>query len=129
MRLMGIDYGTKRIGIALSDEDQKLAFPYVVFPYDKKTVMKIQELAEKEGVEAIVIGESRNFQQEENPIMSKVRIFIDRFKEVSSLPIYFEPEYLTTAEAKRHGKPGMMDASAAAIILQSYIDRHTLQTS
>ncbi len=144
MKLLGIDYGTKRVGIALSDEEGVLAFPYDVFPQDKSLSKKIAALCKEEGVAAIVIGESRDFKQRENPIMPAARALKDVLEKETGLPVYFEPEMLTTQEARRapeqeekarrrqrlrRGKArkpkkrAEVDASAAALILQGYIDR------
>src|SRR3989344_9271472 len=135
MKFLGIDYGTKRIGIALSDDEGVLAFPYEVLPQDEHLSEKIKELCEKRGVGAIVIGESRDFKQNENPIMSAVRELKSALERETGLPVHFEPEMLTSAQARRPmgklqtRKPRKkiqrksVDASAAALILQSYIDR------
>ena len=123
MRLLGIDYGALRIGIAISDEEEVLAFPLVVYPNDKSVVGKLKKLKKEEKFGAVVVGESRNFQQKENPIMERVHRFSDVIKKELNVHVYLEPEFLTTVEAKYLGKPGMTDASAAAIILQSYLDK------
>ena len=136
MKLMGIDYGTKRVGIALSDDEGRMAFPYDVLPCTKNLAEVLKTLCEEKGVSGIVVGESRDFNQEENPIMPAVHALKKTLEEKTGLPVYLEPEMLTTQEAKRlHHKisPRDMrgnreklretDASAAAIILQSYIDR------
>lgn len=127
MRFLGVDYGASRIGLALSDDGGSLAFPYAVYLNDKEFIEKIKTIYEKEGFDAVVIGESKNFQQIENTIMKEIRLFSDTiFKKNFDVPVYFEPEFLTTAEAKHYEKPGMRDASAAAIILQSYLDKQKI---
>lgn len=135
MKLLGIDYGTKRVGIALSDDEGHLAFPYAIFPQDENLSKKIKELCEKEGVGAIIIGESRDFNQKENPIMPAVRALKNVLEKETGLPIHFEPEMLTSRQARHPiGKSPMrksrkktrrksVDSAAATIILQSYIDR------
>ncbi len=134
MKLLGIDYGTKRVGIALSDDEGVLAFPYDVFPQDKSLSKKIAALCKEKGVAVIVIGESRDFKQRENPIMPAARALKDVLEKETGLPVYFEPEMLTSAQARRAPakqektrrprKRKNVDASAAALILQGYIDRH-----
>lgn len=133
MKLMGIDYGTKRVGVAVSDDAGRIAFPHQILPSDKNLINALKELCEKERVGAVVIGESRDYKQKENPIMDEVRSFAEKFSQKTGLPVHFEPEFLTSVEARR--APGKMpktrkrkapkktDAHAAAIILQSYIDR------
>ncbi len=135
MKLLGIDYGTKRVGIALSDDEGRLAFPSSTLPQDKNLVGKIKELCENESVSIIVIGESRDFNMKENPIMPAVRALKAALERETGLSVHLEPETLTTREARRPvGKLQMrksrkktqrrpVDAVAAAILLQSYIDR------
>lgn len=124
MRLLGIDYGTKRIGVALSDEEGRIAFPHGVLTNDESVLEELAMLVENEKVTAIVIGESRDYSQKENPIMQKVRDLQIRLVEDTGLPVHLEPEILSSFEARRvRGKHEDLDASAAAIILQSYIDK------
>lgn len=126
MRLLGIDYGAKRVGLALSDTEGRLAFPKEVLVNDATLVDTIATIVADEGVEGIVLGESRNFQQEENVIMKKVRAFGTDLSLRLGIPVFYEPEFLTTAEAKHFEKPGLRDASAAAILLQSYLDKNNV---
>ncbi|HEY4502766.1 MAG TPA: Holliday junction resolvase RuvX [Candidatus Paceibacterota bacterium] len=124
MRYLGIDFGTQNIGLALTDEEGRMAFPLRTLPARRDLVTDIVATIEKERVGAIVIGESRNFKGEENLIMKKVHEFRTLLKAHVSLPIYFESETLTSKEAERiqgHGKT--IDASAATLILQSFLDR------
>lgn len=129
MKLLGIDYGTNRVGIALSDEGGRFAFPHKVLQNDRHLIPSLLKLATEKKVGRIVIGESKNFRGETNPVMKQIIKF--REKLVSTLQtaglkieIALEPEFLTSAEAERlQGKTAEHDASAAALILKSYIDR------
>ncbi|TSC67663.1 MAG: putative holliday junction resolvase [Parcubacteria group bacterium Gr01-1014_72] len=146
MRYLGIDYGIKRVGIALSDEGGRLAFPKTVLPNDKALVPAITALCVQENVGAIVVGESRDFGGRENTIAPKARAFADALEKATGLPIHFEQEYWSSEEAvrfqprrpdpgrgsglrlpRRAGRPmannDMLDASAAAIILQRYLEK------
>lgn len=130
-KLLGIDYGTKRIGIALSDDEEAFAFPHSVIENNNAFTTYIHTLAETNGVRGIVMGQSLDYHGEENPVMKGIRRSAKKIKMMTGLPIFFEPEVLTTAEAKRHApdnshseRKSMVDASAAALILQSYLDRH-----
>lgn len=124
MRFIGIDYGTKRVGIAISDDDGKMAFPYDVFSADEKLIGKIKVLCADRKVETIVVGESKNFAGEDNPIMADIKKFSEKLKKEIGLPIILEPEFLTSAQASRiQGNVEGLDASAATIILQSYLDK------
>ncbi len=128
MRLLGIDYGTKRVGLALSDESGRFAFPYQVLinTGDQKVANDIAAICQKEGVTQIVLGESRDYRGEANPVMKQITSFQKQLAEKTGLPIILEPEFLTSAEAERlQGKTAEHDASAAALILKSYIDRHS----
>lgn len=124
MRLMGIDYGTKRVGIALSDDQGLMAFPHAVLQNDGSLQKAIEEIATRESVGKIVIGHSLGREGTPNPIHEKVEGFIQDLTLNLGLPIELEPEQYTTQEAVRfQGKTGMTDASAASIILNSYITR------
>ena len=124
MRFLGIDYGTKWIGIAISDESKQFALPYNVLENKKGVVNDIQLICEKELIDEIVLGESKNYKQEENPVMKNIREFADVLRHATHLPVFFEPEFLTSREARHMEKDEKKaHASAAAIILQSYIDR------
>jgi len=71
MRLLGIDYGSKRIGIALSDDGGEFAIPVIVIENTKNNIKEIVDLANKNLVKEIVIGESKNYKGEDNAIMEK----------------------------------------------------------
>lgn len=125
MRLLGIDYGTKRVGVALSDESGRFAFPYQVLENTKRLAEEIEAICVKEKVTRIVLGESRDYKQQPNPIMKEILKLRDELASRIGLAVELEPEFLTSAEAERlQGKNDMLDASAAALILKSYIDRH-----
>jgi len=124
MKLLGIDYGAKRVGIAITDDGGALAFAKIVLPAGPELVQDIVRMCIAEGVEAIVIGESKNFAQEENAIMKAVHELKKTLEDECKLPVYFEPELMTSMEAQHiQGQNDMSDASAAAIILQSYVNR------
>lgn len=124
MRLMGIDYGGKRVGVALSDEAGRFAYPYEVLKNDKDLVDNILKGIKKERVGRVVLGKSLDYKMQPNAIMAKVEEFKTELEIASGLPVEFENEFMTTMEAERlQGKGDKIDASAAALILRSYIDR------
>lgn len=126
MRLLGIDFGKKRVGLALSDDKGMMAFPKAVLPNDNYLVSEIASMVKSHGVEKIVLGESKDFKMSDNPIMSKIRMFKDELERATGIAVEYEPELLTSHQAAHfQGKTDMIDASAASIILQSYIDRHS----
>jgi putative holliday junction resolvase len=125
MRYMGIDYGSKRVGVAFSNEDGTMAFPHSVLRNDASLIKSLVALAEREHAEAIVIGASRNLEGEANPIQERIdECILDLTLELG-VPIHSEPEVYSTQEAIREqGRNDMTDASAASIILNSYLTRH-----
>jgi putative holliday junction resolvase len=148
MRFLGIDYGTKRIGVALSDENGVLAFPKEIVLNDINTFKKIGEIIKKENIQEIVVGESVDFSGKLNVLSARIEIFIKELQEKFNLPIHKQKEFMTSVEARRHQdfggqarksvsgsqhsrlkqiKSGRIDASAAALILQRYLDRRSRQ--
>lgn len=128
MRLLGIDFGKKRVGIAVSDEEEKIAFPKVVYSNDQKLIGRIANYCKENLISRIVLGESKNFKGEDNPVMKDILKFKAKIERTTSLPVCMEPEFLTSSEAEKmraeeDGGSEMIDASAAAIILQSYLDK------
>ena len=140
-RFLGIDYGTKRIGVATSDENGVLAFPKEIILNDANTFKKIGEIIKKENISEIVIGESVDFSGKLNALSGRLEIFILELQEKFTLPIHKQKEFLTSVEARKSGenksslnspqshsklkqiKSGRVDASAAALILQRYLDK------
>lgn len=123
-RLMGIDFGSKRVGIALSDEGGKFAMPRAVLPNDRTLFGEIKNMCKAHEVKAIVMGESRDFKGNANPIMKDILFFKGELERELQLPVYLEPEFMTSQEAAHQpGEHTFLDASAAALILQSYIDK------
>jgi putative holliday junction resolvase len=138
MRHLGIDYGSKRVGLAISDEEGKLAFPYKIIKNDTTLIDTIHNICGEEEVSAIVIGESRDLSGEPNKIMGSIEEFKRNLEGELDLPIDFEKEFMTTIEARgragkesntarksasRRSKVTEVDASAAALILQRFLDR------
>ena len=109
----------------MSDDKGLMAFPLVVLPNDLALVKSIEEIIEKEKIEKIVVGHSLGRDGKPNPVHAKVEELIQNLKRKTNLPIELEPEQYTTKEATRfQGKTEMTDASAASIILNSYITRN-----
>jgi putative Holliday junction resolvase len=130
MRLLGIDYGSKRVGIAVSDDQGMMAFPREVLRNSDTLIDSILDLVDTQKISTIVIGHSKNREGGTNPIHNAVESFIEALKQKTSVSIVLEPEHYTTQEAVRfQGKTEHTDASAAAIILNSYITRtHNAQS-
>ncbi len=123
-KLLGIDYGTKHVGLALSDETRCLAFPYATLESDKKLLENVMSVIKEHGVDTVVLGESVTYKRDSNPLMGKIQSFKKSIEDMTSLAVHLEPEWLTSVEARRTAStPWLVDASAAALILQTYLDR------
>jgi putative holliday junction resolvase len=124
MRLLGIDYGSKRVGVALSDEGAVIAQPYKVLSNSKNLIEEVAAIVEKENVSEIILGESKDYKGAENLIMEKVHAFKKALEEKTGKRLIYEPEFMTSQQAEYfQGKHELLDASAAALILQSYLDK------
>ena len=126
MRYLGIDYGHKRIGIALSDEGGRMAFPLTELSAEFGNFVKeIRKIIKKESVGKIIIGLPITFGGKESFQTQAVREFGEELKKMLQLPMEYENEILSTKLAERGGSPkSKINASAAAVILQSFLDRH-----
>ena len=134
MRYLGIDYGTKKVGLALSDDAGTMGFPYGIVLNDSRLLDTVLALIEREHVGAIVTGESKDLSGSENPAGTEGRAFASELADRANVPVYFESEMFTTQAARRFpdgtrmkGSPDV-DASAAALILTSYFS-HTNPTN
>jgi putative Holliday junction resolvase len=126
MRYLGIDYGAKRVGVAVSNETNEFALPLAVLQNDDSLIPAIKKIVAEKEIGQIVLGESTNFKGEPNEIMKRIGPFKKELESAAGLPVYFEPEFYSSAEAERiQGKTKSLDASAAAIILRSYLDKKT----
>jgi len=133
MRYLGVDYGSKKIGLALSDELGTMGFPHAVVPNTPKLIDGVCVLIAKENISAVVIGESRTLAGGENPIAKDAHAFGDLVTERAGIPVFYESEVFTSAEARRAPAKEektrspkqhvLVDASAAALILTSYLSR------
>lgn len=124
MRLMGIDYGEKRIGIAVSDQNGRFALPYGVLENKKGVILKIKEICRKKDVGKVIIGLPLDFKNMPTHATKGARDLKNKLEKEIDIDIFFEKEFLTTKEAERiQGKIKKIDASAAALILKSYIER------
>lgn len=125
MRILGIDYGTKKVGLALTDEKGVMAFPHSVVPNDEKLQATIEKIIEKEKVEQVVIGHSVDKEGNPNKVQEAIDAFMLDLTLSIGVPIELEKERYTTQEAMRiQGKTKHTDASAAALILDSFITRN-----
>ncbi len=123
MKYLGIDYGTKRVGLATSDEDGSFAFPKEIIPTEG-AIDRIIILMQIEDIGVIVIGESLASNGEQNDVVSETRSFAKKLESKISVPIFFVREDFSSVEAHRYQtKKGSRDDSAAAVILQRFLDK------
>jgi len=137
MKHLGVDYGSSKIGIALSDESGSMGFPHSIIPNTPRAVEQICAIMAKEDARALVVGDSRDYAGKPNPIATGAKALGDEVAVQCGVPVFYEWEGLTSAEARRapakddavrksrapSGR-GNVDASAAALILTSYLSRH-----
>ena len=132
MKHLGIDYGSKRIGLALSDDAGKFALPKKVIETRGAgdPVDLVAAFMKENKVDAVVIGESRDYKGTKNKIMLQASTFAEELAQRTGVPVHMEPEFMTSHQASRTqhelgGDGETVDASAAAIILQSFLDRRS----
>lgn len=122
MRYVALDYGDKKVGIAVSNEDGTMGFPLRVVKNDSALFPCVLELVREYGAE-VVMGDSRTLAGVENPIAKEIHAFADKLV-LEGVPVHFEPEYFTSKEAERiQGRTANTDASAAALMLTSFLTR------
>ncbi len=136
MKYLGIDFGTKNIGLALSDRDGRVAFPYLQMKNSKILFDDLRKIVAKEGVEHIVLGYSVDSNGKENSVMEHVHAFKKELEDKILLPVSFQKEFMTsmlarqsfTGKTKLHARQTKQkkgdkdDMGAAILILQRYLD-------
>lgn len=129
-RLLGIDYGTKKIGVAISDESQIIAFPHATYPNNEKLWSTLSNLVQSYSIAAFVVGIPLH--HKDNSFETDVLDFVEVLKEHFSLPVHFEDESLTSVESRsfliKTGKRGKklkqsLDTYAAQNILNSFLEK------
>src|SRR5437773_6416238 len=141
MRIVGLDIGQRRIGVAVSDATRTLARPLMVLTRpasDEHAVARVaNEIArlatEEDGIEAIVVGLPRRLDGSPNELTQPVQAFADALRERTALPVALQDERLSSREAESRlairekdwrVRKQRLDAAAAAVILQDYLDAH-----
>lgn len=134
MKILGIDYGKARIGLAISNEGSSIAFPFVLikaFHDVHKTIDAVAAAISKEKIHKIVIGLPLLMSGKESPMSLEVRAFGEKLKEKTATEVIYWDERLTSKqvekelieqEFKRKKRTELVDLRAATLILQSYLD-------
>ena len=133
MRILALDHGTKRIGVAVSDETRTIAQPLEFIPAEPFAdfLARLRQLIREKEIGLILVGLPRNMDGSYGPAALKVQEFVAALKGVVAVPIKTWDERLTSAQAnrvliqgnvRRDKRKEKVDAMAAAILLQSYLD-------
>jgi putative Holliday junction resolvase len=132
MRWLAIDHGTKKIGLAFSDELEILASPFAVWPQEaERTLDRLARLCQEEGVQALAVGLPRHKDGAESETAPAARAFGEALAARTNLPVRFVNEHLSSAEAERllrergvkpEKRKAMLDAAAAAVILSELLE-------
>ncbi|HEV2855859.1 MAG TPA: Holliday junction resolvase RuvX [Thermoanaerobaculia bacterium] len=136
MRFLGIDFGEKRIGLAISDPGGRFALPLATLERrnDRSALRQIAEIAREQEVGRLVLGEPVGLDGQRGANADRVRRFGERLAELTGLPLELVNEALTTVEAHERlreagvdprKEPARIDALAAQILLQEVLDRGT----
>ena len=141
MRIMGLDFGSKTVGVALSDELLITAQGREIIRREqenklRRTCARIEELIEEYGVTEIVLGLPKNMNDTEGARVERTREFGDMLERRTGLPVTYWDERLTTVAAdkammeagvRREHRRDYVDMIAAVLILQGYLDRRAMQ--
>lgn len=128
--LICLDVGEKRIGVALADTDVRIAVPFDTIEVDGDEMKAIAEIVVREAADTIIVGYPRNQLGEPTAQTTYVERFAEKLEDIAAT-VVFQDESLTSVMAeqqlKESGRPyekGDIDARAAAIILQDYLEQH-----
>jgi putative Holliday junction resolvase len=130
MRIIGLDLGEKRIGVAAADDRTQVAVPVTTIDADGDPVAAIARLVDEQNADELVIGMPLSMSGAMGPQAQLTMEVVERLRERMTLPVHTWDERLTTAQASRSAprggraaeKKGARDAIAAAILLQAFLD-------
>ena len=137
MRYLGIDFGEKRNGVAVSDDEARLAVPVGVVQRhnDYDSIAELREMALQRDAGALVVGRPTRLDGQPGSLAERVERFAERLSAACRLPLFFIDETLTSVEAERQsrdvlahrtglaGRDEPVDAVAAGILLQDWLDQ------
>lgn len=123
MRLLALDYGAARTGVAISDETATIARPFGVVERAGTApgLAALREMVAAEGVSLVVVGLPVSLDGGEHGQARDVRSFVARLQNTIDVPVVLYDERFTTAIAQQRGGAGALDARAAAQILEDYL--------
>lgn len=128
MRLLGIDYGEKRIGVAIGDTDIGIASPLTVISYTRRkdAYATLSKIITDEKVQTVILGMPISLSGDGGEMTKRVRLFAKQLQEVVDVDVVFEDERVSSRVAEsqqRAGATASRDALAAAAILDTYLQR------
>ena len=135
MKYLGLDLGSRTLGVAVSDKTGLIATTYRTYRHNEeydRLLVEVQGLVNELGIDAIVLGFPKNMNNSIGPKGELSLDFKSKLEEKLAIPIYLEDERLTTVTANnvllsgnvsRKNRKKVVDSVAATIILQSYLDR------
>lgn len=103
MKYLGIDYGTKKIGLAISDDNGKIAFPYKIIATSERD-LELEKVIEKEKISEIVIGKSINLKGQSNNVQEEINDFVAVLGMKYGLPVHMIPEFFSSSEVRHQVK-------------------------
>lgn len=136
MRFLGLDYGRKRIGVALSDPLRLTAQPFDTILRNESSVGVIEKIISENEVSEIVLGYPRSLNGEPSPMCAEVESFAENLSKTIKIPIHLWDERLTSAESenlliaadvRRERRKEVRDKMAASLILQGFLEAHPAQ--
>lgn len=130
MKYLGVDFGFRKIGLAIGDDGSHVAVPFELFPGGPDAAERLSTLAKREGIEAFVVGLPIPTDVHQSDVqLNKVKVFVGQLLEKSGLPVNVIDEQFSSAEARRvqkeYGATATEDEIAAMLILQAYFDEQT----
>lgn len=135
MKYIGLDYGTKKCGLAVSDDRGVVAVPWKIVA-TSELLRELAEMLQNEKFKRVVVGESVNSLGEHNAVFKEVGKFVEVFKsehvnkiENGDLEILFEKEFFSSKHARSEDSKHEVDDRAAALILQRFLDKENKESA
>lgn len=130
---MALDYGRKRVGVAVCDALGITVTPLAFLPMHKGVAKDIQRIIQERSIEEIILGLPLNMQGEDSAMTQEVRAFGQTLQDMVSIPVHLYDERLTSQQAEqmlienkqsRQKRKTTIDSAAAAVLLRAYLEEH-----
>ncbi len=131
MKSLGIDFGTKKVGLAMSDNDGIMAFPFKIIKNDENLIKNILDIINENNIEIIFVGKSISQTGDNNDVQKDIEKFLEKLKVEINIPIKTVIESFTSSHSRTSSdksslndrktkqiNDGLVDAKAATLILQ-----------